>query len=438
MNLAESALKTSVLAALSAGSLLSSAQLQRATGKSQPTLSRVLRGLSGQVVALGQGKATRYGLTQPIRGLAAQQPLWWTNQSGTIERWGLLTFLAADTVHVGAAGIEITTRGRLPWFVAPLKAQGFLGREWALRLGLDRDPERWSLEQLLFAALKIDDPTGAISIGELAGETVPEAPVDLAARAAHYDSLAADVAATLPAGSSAGGEQSKFLTGLASGERVLVKFSPPRGTPFGERWHDLLHAEALALQVLGEHGVSVAQTRIVESTRRTYLESTRFDRIGSHGVGRRHVVALDAVHEAFVNGSRQNWAASCDALVLQRRLEATDAHAVRALLEFGQLIANTDMHFGNLSLWADNPADPRFELAPLYDMLPMRWRTDGFHGLQDYSPFEPPPAPAATAGAGTLSPRSVALVFWRRASKHGALSPAFRDVAAVMARRLSA
>ena len=437
MNLAESALEAAIIARLAAGELLSSVQLQRATGKSQPTLSRALRGLSGQVVALGQGKSTRYGLARSIRGLAAQQPLWWTNQSGAIERWGLLTFLAADTVHVSARGVEITTRGRLPWFLAPLKAQGFLGREWALRLGLDRDPERWPLEQLLFAALKIDDPTGALSIGELAGEIVPEAPVDLAARAAHYDSLAANVAATLPAGSSAGGEQSKFLTGLASGERVLVKFTPPRGTPFGERWRDLLHAEALALQVLGEHGVSVAQTRIVESAQRTYLESTRFDRLGPHGLGRRHVVALDAVHETFVNGSRQNWAASCDALVLQRRLEPTDARAVRALFEFGQLIGNTDMHFGNLGLWADDPAHPHFELAPLYDMLPMRWRTDGFHGLQDYSPFEPPPRPAPTADAAELSPRSVALVYWRRASAHAALSPALRDVAAEMARRLS-
>ena len=436
MNFAESALETSVLAALSAGSLLSSVQLQRATGKSQPTLSRALRGLSGQVVALGQGKSTRYGLARSIRGLAAQQPLWWTNQGGAIERWGRLTFLAADTVHVNARGIEITTRGRLPWFLAPLKAQGFLGRAWALRLGLDPDPERWPLEQLLFAALKIDDPTGALSIGEPVGEWVPEAPVELAARAAHYDALAADVTATLlPAGSSAGGEQSKFLTGLASGERVLVKFSPPRGTPFGERWHDLLHAEALALQVLAEHGVSVAQTRIVESTTRTYLESLRFDRIGPHGLGRRHAVAIDAVHEAFVNGSRQNWAATCDALVLQRRLTPIAARAARALLEFGQLIGNTDMHFGNLSLWADDPADPRFELAPLYDMLPMRWRTDGFHGLQDYAPFEPPPA--ASAEAGTLSPRSVAQVFWRRASQHASLSAAFRGVAAEMARRLS-
>ena len=436
MDSADSALEAALLATLRAIGPASSAQLQRATGKSQPTLSRALRGLSGQVVALGQGKATRYGLLQSIRGLAGQQPLWWTNQHGVTERWGHLSFLAGDTLHVSAQGIDVTTRAQLPWFLTPLKVQGFLGRAWALRLGLDRDPEHWPLEQTLFAALRIDDPPGAISMGERTGEHAPEAPIDLAERATCYDSLATDVTATLPAGSSAGGEQAKFLTGLASGERVLVKFSPPRGTPFGERWHDLLHAEALALQVLGEHGVSVAHTRIVESTTRTYLESLRFDRIGPHGLGRRHVVAIDAVHEAFVPGARQNWPATCDALVLQRRMSARCGAAVRALFDFGHLIANTDMHFGNLSLWADDPAKPQFRLAPLYDMLPMRWRTDGFHGLQDYAPFEPRRNPAA-ADAGATSARSVAQAFWQRASKHAPLSHALRMVAAEMARRLA-
>ena len=333
--------------------------------------------------------------------------------------------------------IDVLTRGQLPWFLAPLKLQGFLGRAWALRLGLDRDPERWPLDQVLFAALRIDDPIGAISLGEPVGESVPEAPVDLAARAGFYDALAADVTATLPAGSSAGGEQSKFLTGLASGERVLVKFSPPRGTSFGERWHDLLHTEALALQVLAEHFVPVATTRVVESASRTYLESTRFDRVGAHGTGRRHVVALDAIHAQFVTGSRQNWPATCDALVLQRRLTPLDAAAVRALFDFGRLIGNTDMHFGNLSLWADDPAAGRFALAPLYDMLPMRWRTDGYQGLQDYAPFEPPPNLTRPVAADGLSPRTVATEFWRRASRHAPLSRALRAVAREMAARVT-
>lgn len=432
-----STLETAIVATLGARGLSTSAELQALTGKSQPTLSRALRALDGQVVAIGQGKATRYGIAQTIRGIAAQQTLWWTDPRGVAERWGVLTFLAGDALHVSARGIDVLTRGQLPWFLAPLKLQGFLGREWASRLGLDRDPERWPLDQVLFGALRIDDPIGAISLGEPVGESVPEAPVDLAARAGFYDALAADVTATLPAGSSAGGEQSKFLTGLASGERVLVKFSPPRGTPFGERWHDLLHTEALALQVLAEHSVPVATTRVVESASRTYLESTRFDRVGAHGAGRRHVVALDAIHAQFVTGSRQNWPATCDALVLQRRLTPLDAAAVRALFDFGRLIGNTDMHFGNLSLWVDDPAAGRFALAPLYDMLPMRWRTDGYQGLQDYALFEPPPNLTRPVAADGLSPRTVATEFWRRASRHAPLSRALRAVASEMAARVA-
>lgn len=430
-------LNSAIVSALVARGLATSAELQALTGKSQPTLSRALRTLGGQVIAIGHGKAARYGIAQTIRGMAAQQTLWWTDTRGVTERWGVLSFLAGDALHVGARGIDVLTRGQLPWFLAPMKLQGFLGREWALRLGLDRDPEHWPLDQVLFAALRIDDPIGAISLGEPVGELVPEAPVDIAARAAFYDTLAADVAATLPAGSSAGGEQSKFLTGLTSGERVLVKFTPPRGTPFGERWYDLLHTEALALQVLAEHGVPVAQTRIIESTRRTYLESTRFDRLGPHGAGRRHVVALDAIHAQFVTGSRQNWPATCDALALQRRLSPIDAAAVRALFEFGRLIGNTDMHFGNLSLWADDPAQGRFALAPLYDMLPMRWRTDEYQGMQDYAPFEPPRSPPRSIAEDAPSPRTIAAEFWRRASRHRPLSAALRTVAGEMATRLT-
>ena len=425
-----------IVAALTARGPITSAELQALSGKSQPTLSRALRALGAQVVALGRGKATRYGVLQTIRGEAATQPLWRTDAHGAARRWGTLSFLAGDTLHVAAEGIDLVTQGQLPWFLAPLRLQGFLGREWALRLGLGHDPERWSLEQVLFAALRVDCPVGALSLGEPVGERLAAAPLDLAARALHYDALAADVSATLPAGSSAAGEQAKFLTGLASGEPVLVKFSPPRGTPFGERWHDLLHAEALALQVLGEHGVSVASARIVESPQRTYLESTRFDRMPPSGLGRRHVVTLDAVHRAFVHGARENWAATCDALALQRRLDPLDARAARALLTFGRLIGNTDMHFGNLSLWADDPARGWFALAPLYDMLPMRWRPDGFNGLQDYAPFEPPRTAAGLARAP--SPRSVATVFWRRAAQHAPLSRALRAVAREMVGRLAA
>jgi hypothetical protein len=413
------------LAELNRRGVLTSAEMQALLGKSQPTVSRLLQGLSAQVLALGTGRATRYALPHAIGGHAAQQPLWWVHEDGRVERWGTLSFIAGERLHVQATGIDVLTQARLPWFLAPLRAQGFLGRLLAQRLGvlgLDANPERWPLEHVLLAALQLHDAPGAIVLGE----PTPGS----AATSSDYDALARDVAATLPAGSSAGGEQAKFLTRAADGRHVLIKFSPPRGTPFGERWHDLLHAECMALALLREHGVPVAATRIVETTQRTYLESIRFDRVGAHG--RRHVVALDAVHDAFVGGPRQHWGASCEMLVRQRRAAPELAAQASALLHFGRLIGNTDMHFGNLSLYVEpgDVARGRFRMAPLYDMLPMRWRPDVVSGGLDLAPIEP------DATALHSAARPLALTFWERVAGQTAISRAFRDLARTMAERL--
>jgi len=429
-----------ILGLLAVRGIVSAQELQEELGKSQPTISRLLAELSGQVLTLGRARATRYGLGKSIRGLPAQQPIWWTGEDGTPVRIGTLSLLAGDLLHTECGAFTTITRGALPWFLSPLQAQGFLGRLLAQRLagaGVDSQPERWNLETVLFAALHLHDAAGAITLGEPWSATpatavhapLPTAPQRLPAA---LDALAADVARTLPAGSSAGGEQPKFLALLDDGRHVLVKFTPPRGTPFGERWSDLLHAEALASQVLAEHGVEVAATRVVESAQRSYLLSARFDRIGQRG--RRHVVPVGAAHQAFVADAYIHWAASCEALARQRRLPALDARRAEALLHFGRLIGNTDMHSGNLGLFVapEDLAKGRFTLAPVYDMLPMRWRPDAaLGGAADYAPFEPDLRSAGSAAAGP------ATVFWERLAVNGPVSQALRQVAAQMARRLS-
>ncbi len=403
-----------------------SAELQGLLGKSQPTLARLLGALAPRLLTLGAGRRTRYALPQTIAGRAAVQPLHWVHEDGRIEAWGTLSFVTGQRVHLSAPGIDAQAMGALPWWLAPLRGEGFIGRLLAARLapqGLDRDPARWPLEHQLLAALHTTDAPGALVLGE----PTDVAPVLLR----DHDALAEGVAATLPAGSSAGGEQAKFLARRADdGAALLVKFTPPRGTPFGERWHDLLHAEALALHTLAAHGVPVASARVVETARRTYLESLRFDRIGR--AGRRHAVPLWAVHDAFVPGPRRHWAATCDALAAQRRLSPDAATQVRALLHFGRLIGNSDMHFGNLSLFVA-PADAargRFTLAPVYDMLPMRWRPDVATGALDWLPFTPEPIDLQSAA------RPVAQAFWRRVAAHGPLSKDFRALAREMSARL--
>ena len=78
-----------ILGVLAHRGVASSQQLQEATGKSQATVSRLLADLSGQVLAFGRARATRYALPRPIRGLAGQQPIWWTDADGSYAAIGI-------------------------------------------------------------------------------------------------------------------------------------------------------------------------------------------------------------------------------------------------------------------------------------------------------------------------------------------------------------
>lgn len=435
-----------ILGVLSHRGIASSQQLQEATGKSQATVSRLLADLAGQVLTLGRARATRYALPRPIRGLAAQQPIWWTDVDGHVSEIGTLSFIAGEQVCIADSAYFAAGPSReLPWALSPLKAQGFLGRLHAQRLagaGLEGDPERWSLESTLYSALFLHDASGAITLGQASATRPQHEPMPRSGKAlrAALDAVARDVARTLPAGSSAGGEQPKFLAVL-QGERstpdelqhVIVKFTPPHDTPFGQRWRDLLLAEHLASQVLARHGLAAARTRIETTESRTYLISERFDRFGAHG--RCHAVAIGEVHKAFVPDHYTHWAASSSVLARQGRLAEADHQAIATLLAFGRLIGNTDMHSGNLALFValDDLPRGRFTLAPAYDMLPMRWRPNAsLGGNPDYSAFAPDRASLSSAAV------PIARDYWAALAGHGEASRALRDTAAEMHERLAA
>ncbi|MEY4766542.1 MAG: hypothetical protein RI907_3215 [Pseudomonadota bacterium] len=423
-----------ILGALHAHGLCSARELQAATGKSQATVSRLLVDLADQVLALGQGRARCYGLGQAIRGLSAQQPIYLVDESGRYVQQGQLSMLQGHTLHTTLAGHSWTTRNTLPWVLTPLRAQGFLGRLLAQRLqalDMPSDPERWPLPAVLYAALHTHDAPGAIVLGEPSSvppaPRLPDASAQPDALSAELDRRSADVASTLPAGSSAGGEQPKFLAQLADGSHVLVKFTPPRGTPFGERWHDLLLAEALALRTLQAHGLPGADTWLVHSPTRTYLLSRRFDRVGP--LGRRHAVAIGAVHEGLLTDTYQHWADSGQQLASRKQLSRADAAQIETALHFGRLIGNTDMHSGNLSLFIEpgSLSRPRFTLAPIYDMLPMRWRPDAAFGAPDYGTFDLHPLSLQSAA------RPMAHAYWRAMADDTRFSSKLRDCAAAMA-----
>lgn len=421
--------------------MATSRAIQNGLKVSQPTVSRLLAGVADEVVVCGKGKSSRYALAQPIGKFGAQQPIWRIAHDGLPTRLGTLSFLAKSQMHIEAEGVnevfEPTLEAPLPWYLSPLRAQGFLGRVLARQLatlGLASNPDLWGAEAVLLAALHTHDAPGALLLGEaVAPQGVQPVTLAMAQPHAALDALAFDVAQTLPVGSSAAGEQAKFLLTSDAGEAFVVKFSPPRDTPFGARWSDLLCAEALCNEVLARHGASTAQTHIVQSATRTYLLSKRFDRIKQHG--RRHVVSVGAAHAGFVKGRYTHWAASADALARQGRLLADEARQLRMQLQFGHLIGNTDMHSGNASLFVQGSTladivQGRFTLAPVYDMLPMRYKPDPMLGSVDYAPFD------VDFALAEHTSRCAARDFWQSLASHALVSPALQAVAATMATRM--
>lgn len=430
-----------VAALLLSNGIMTVAQLQAATGKSQPSVSLAITKLDGRVCKLGAARSTRYALTQPILGLPASQPITLATDQGDLLDFGNLTFLHGQQTYTRAVqGKEwLTDKNKLPWFLEPLRPQGFLGRQLVrFAPNLPADPDAWNAEQVLYmAALHGGDPPGAFNLGPVMGRLVPEAPADCSNRADYYDAVARGVSSTLPAASSAGGQQPKFVTKVAgdaaSHRHLIVKFSPPRGTPFGERWHDLLLLEHLALNVLREHGAPAATTRIIESNERTHLESERFDRIGLEG--KHHAVAANSVHDEFVKTPRQNWVATSAALVAQKLLSPADLQKVARQYFFGQYIGNTDMHFGNLSFFAGDVTKPHFTLTPAYDMLPMMWRPSVHSGELDAGPIRPQHQIAGYA-LEALAAREWAIEYWEKATKLEGLSSALLDASSTNVTRL--
>jgi serine/threonine protein kinase HipA of HipAB toxin-antitoxin module len=151
---------------------------------------------------------------------------------------------------------------------------------------------------------------------------------------------------------------------------------------------------------------------------RMFLESERFDRIGQRG--RIGVVSLAAVADHFV-GRRDNWIAASSSLKSNGKISAQDFETVRRAATFGQLIGNTDMHFGNLSFFFS--FGRRLLLAPIYDMLPMIYAPlTGAESL--IGEFEPP-LPAANNLDIWRSIAELAEAYWRAVASHALISKEF-------------
>jgi hypothetical protein len=141
----------------------SARQLQRATGKSQPMVSRALALLAAEgspgLVVMGAARSTRYAQLQTILSRwPGQQPLYLTDEAGNSIRWGNLFLLGDGHLRVVSGpeygNFESISRGHLPWFLHSLRPEGFLGRLRGQQLNYaSANPDDWSLEQVLNAVL---------------------------------------------------------------------------------------------------------------------------------------------------------------------------------------------------------------------------------------------------------------------------------------------
>ena len=229
-------------------------------------------------------------------------------------------------------------------------------------------------------------------------------------------------------GSSAGGEQPKFTSMVCDQESsvpraVIVKFSPTVDTPAGQRWADLLYAEHISNEVLSGAGFHVADTQALALASRVFLESSRFDREGA--VGRRSLISLRSLDAAYLGIGQGTWAKAARALYAQKWISEEDRHRMIQLQCFGELIGNTDMHWGNLS-FVLNEKRP-ISLAPIYDMLPMFFRPTNTSEVPTRT-FKPTlPNPENQKAWIEMHPHATA--FWYCILDHSEISHSFKEAA---------
>lgn len=431
------------------GGAQTAGELAAALGVSQSTVSRLLARIPRhRLLRLGRARASRYAMVREIVSLGSTWPLYEIDDLGKAHLVGQFHALNAkqwclqqDTPWEALRGNEFRDGlyPDLPWFLDDLRPQGFLGRAFARTyggvLGLATDPRSWQADDVVLALLRHGhDLQGAFILGDPMLGAVQERlmsdgdAIPIRARSDVYPARAESALGGEWPGSFAAGEQPKFTVRIRDKDggirHALVKFSGRAGRPEDQRWADLLAAEHLAAGLLTENGIAAARTELLEAGGRRFLEVTRFDRVGAHG--RRGLTSLAALDAAFFGQLQTPWTDAADRLSDGGWLSVQDAERLKLLWWFGNLIGNTDMHYGNVSLYLGQ--DLPLSLAPSYDMLPMLYGPDVQGGLPErrFAPVPPPPESIAIWSAAS----ALAETFWTRSSASPLISKSFRQIAA--------
>jgi HipA-like C-terminal domain len=437
-------------------------ELARALGVSRATLMRLVRTAGEALVVRGQARRTTYATRRPLRGSMLPLPIYRAGADGNVHEAACL-----ELVHPAFA-TAVTIRSPWPWPLEgemvdgwfdglpyplyDMRPQGFLGRQFARRhaeqLQVDANPEAWTDDDVLHVlSLLGDDVPGDLIVGDVACRRFVERvhglreDPSLAGAIADrevgvaYPKLAWQALAEGVAGSSAAGEFPKFaalrLTPDGALRHVLVKFSGDDMSEGTRRWSDLLRSEHLALETVRDELVlPAAVTRLVAVGGRSFLEIERFDR---HGLfGRSPVLSWAALNGAFFGVAARPWGEVGRLLAGRGWLSVEDGAALQRLAIFGALIANSDMHDGNLAFC---PAPGGVQLAPVYDMLPMRYAPQ--RGVELAAVRFVPRPPLPSEQAVWTDAACAALRFWQRLEADQEVSVGFRTIAGANAATLN-
>lgn len=398
---------------------------------SRPTVTGLLAAAGDQLCRMGKGPATRYARTRSLPSLGTRLSLHRIDETGAVHRHGELHLLARGRHWLERLKGESELFEGLPPFAADMSPQGYIGQTFTLQypeLPLPQRVTDWTDDDCLVAlAMRGEDCVGEFILGDESLDRY------LATSAAHatpedYPRLARASGRGHP-GASVGGEHPKFATRVKD-RHVIVKFAGHDEGAAVSRWKDLLVTEHLALEAIREAGHAAASTRWLDAEGYRFLEVERFDRVGL--LGRRGLLSLGAIDNEYL-GVRGTWAQATRKLHEVRFISEEDARQARWLDVFGQLIGNTDRHFGNLAFFTEGPK--RYRLAPAYDMLPMMFAPVGTSLVE--REYTPQPPNAATLDVWPDAAHR-ALAYWERLTHEPALSAPFRERCAACAETLRA
>ncbi|MBE7539806.1 MAG: type II toxin-antitoxin system HipA family toxin YjjJ [Opitutaceae bacterium] len=426
---------------------LSGRALAEAMGVSEPTVTRLIKRLGSSIERVGAARSSRYLLRRVVRNFGDQWPVYRLDADGRPRVWGQLRALHGGFRFIPQGPAPAWMQADypdglfsgLPFFLQEVRPQGYLGRaiarDFAARQGAPTDLRQWNDDDVLSYFLTDGhDLPGDMIVGDRAmerahrsAENVSTTAVANDDRSRVYPEQAAAAQRGELIGSSAGGEQPKFLTHVSRQpgqfQSVLVKFSSADPSPVSQRWADLLRCEHLASETMRARGIIAARTEIIDAGGRRFLEVERFDRINA--CGRRGMISLGALEDAFLAQPSADWSVAASLLEGEGWISAAEARSLRWIWCFGDLIANTDMHRANASFWFGEKRP--FTLTRFYDMLPMLYAPGSQGDLSERAFFPRPPLAsvldvwpdAATAAAG----------FWERAGADAGLAPSFRAIA---------